>query len=118
MNRRNTDNLVENILGDFEYEVQDKYLLYRNATQEINGIRFYDACELEEVANLFSRILTAYSKVPQKSKVTMTKGEFEELEAVSTMAIMDVSLEPLSSTVSMLLMSLMILPSLISLVQL
>ncbi|XVF05129.1 hypothetical protein REPUB_Repub05bG0145000 [Reevesia pubescens] len=100
MNRRNTDNLVENILGDFEYEVQDKYLLYRNATQEINGIWFYDARELEEVANLFSRILTAYSKVPQKSKVTTTKGEFEELEAVSTMAIMDVSLEPPSSTVS------------------
>ncbi|KAH1108952.1 hypothetical protein J1N35_012720 [Gossypium stocksii] len=98
MNRRNTDNLVENLLGDFEYEVQDKYLLYRNASQEINGIWFYDAHELEEVANLFSRILTAYSKVPQKSKATSTKGEFEELEAVSTMAIMDGPLEPSSST--------------------
>ncbi|XWS52821.1 hypothetical protein CRYUN_Cryun11dG0105100 [Craigia yunnanensis] len=89
MNRRNTDNLVENLLGDFEYEVQDKYLLYRNVSQEINGIWFYDARELEEVANLFSRILTAYSKVPQKTKITSTKGEFEELEFVSTMAIMD-----------------------------
>ncbi|KAA3471697.1 mRNA-decapping enzyme-like protein [Gossypium australe] len=125
MNRRNTDNLVENLLGDFEYEVQDKYLLYRNASQEINGIWFYDAHELEEVANLFSRILTAYSKVPQKSKAASTKGvcfasnliqvcflfcqfpsnninhkcsEFEELEAVSTMAIMDGPLEPSSST--------------------
>ncbi|XWS71446.1 hypothetical protein CRYUN_Cryun03dG0138600 [Craigia yunnanensis] len=100
MNRRNTDNLVENLLGDFEYEVQDKYLLYRNASQEINGIWFYDARELEEVANLFSRILTAYSKVPQKSKVTSTKGEFEELEAVSTMTIMDGPLETSSSTAS------------------
>ncbi|KAL4309597.1 hypothetical protein GQ457_01G037850 [Hibiscus cannabinus] len=98
MNRRNTDNLVENLLGDFEYEVQDKYLLYRNASQEINGIWFYDAGELDEVANLFSRILTAYSKVPQKSKVTSAKGEFDELEAVSTMAIMDGPLEPSSST--------------------
>ncbi|XVF69217.1 hypothetical protein PTKIN_Ptkin11bG0063100 [Pterospermum kingtungense] len=97
MNRRNTDNLVENLLGDFEYEVQDKYLLYCNASQEINGIWFYDARELEEVANLFSRILTAYSKVPQKSKVTPTKGEFEELEAGS-MAILDGPLEPSSST--------------------
>ncbi|TYH38466.1 hypothetical protein ES332_D12G111000v1 [Gossypium tomentosum] len=42
------DDLVENLLGDFEYEVQDKYLLYRNASQEINGIWFYDAHELEE----------------------------------------------------------------------
>ncbi|XVF19673.1 hypothetical protein REPUB_Repub11eG0131100 [Reevesia pubescens] len=100
MNRRNTDNLVENLLGDFEYEVQDKYLLYRNSTQEINGIWFYDARELEEVANLFTRILSAYSKVPQKSNVTSTKGEFEELEAVSTMAIMDGPLEPSSSTAS------------------
>ncbi|OMO59916.1 Dcp1-like decapping [Corchorus olitorius] len=100
MNRRNTDNLVENLLGDFEFEVQDKYLLYRKATQEINGIWFYDARELEEVANLFSRILTAYSKVPQKSKATATKGEFEELEAVSTMAIIDGPLEPPSSTAS------------------
>ncbi|KAB1994195.1 hypothetical protein ES319_D13G083200v1 [Gossypium barbadense] len=42
------DNLVGNLLGDFEYEVQDKYLLYRNASQEINGIWFYDAHELED----------------------------------------------------------------------
>uniref|UniRef100_A0A2N9G5B4 peptidylprolyl isomerase n=1 Tax=Fagus sylvatica TaxID=28930 RepID=A0A2N9G5B4_FAGSY len=55
MNRRNTDNLVENLLGDFEYEVQAPYLLYRNAVQEVNGIWFYNARECEEVANLFSR---------------------------------------------------------------
>ncbi|XP_022753750.1 mRNA-decapping enzyme-like protein [Durio zibethinus] len=98
MNRRNTENFVENLLGDFEYEVQDKYLLYRNASQEINGIWFYDARELEEVANLFSRILTAYSKVPQKSKVSSTEDEFEELEAVSTMAVMAGHLESSSSS--------------------
>lgn len=50
-----TDNLVENLLGDFEYEVQGPYLLYRNAAQEVNGIWFYNARECEEVANLFSR---------------------------------------------------------------
>ncbi|KAE8037400.1 hypothetical protein FH972_009989 [Carpinus fangiana] len=100
MNRRNTDNLVENLLGDFEYEVQVPYLLYRNAAQEVNGIWFYNARECEEVANLFSRILNAYSKVPQKSKVSSNKSEFEELEAVPTMAVMDGPLEPPSSTVS------------------
>ncbi|XP_054815306.1 mRNA-decapping enzyme-like protein isoform X2 [Prosopis cineraria] len=89
MNRRNTENLVENLLGDFEYEVQVPYLLYRNANQEVNGIWFYDAHECEEVATLFNRILNAYSKVPQKSKVSSTKSEFEELEAVPTMAVMD-----------------------------
>nr|KYP43889.1 mRNA-decapping enzyme-like protein [Cajanus cajan] len=98
MNRRNTENLVENLLGDFEYEVQVPYLLYRNAAQEVNGIWFYNARECEEVANLFSRILNAYAKVPPKSKVSSTKSEFEELEAVPTMAVMDGPLEPPSST--------------------
>lgn len=50
-----TDNLVENLLGDFEYEVQVPYLLYRNASQEVNGIWFYNPRECDDVANLFSR---------------------------------------------------------------
>ncbi|KAF2310657.1 hypothetical protein GH714_016105 [Hevea brasiliensis] len=100
MNRRNTDNLVENLLGDFEYEIQVPYLLYRNAAREVNGIWFYNARECEEVANLFSRILNAYSKVPPKSTVSPTKSEFEELEAVPTMAVMDGPLEPSASTAS------------------
>ncbi|KAJ7948022.1 mRNA-decapping enzyme-like protein [Quillaja saponaria] len=100
MNRRNTENLVENLLGDFEFEVQVPYLLYRNAAQEVNGIWFYNARECEEVANLFSRILSAYNKVPQKSKVASTKSEFEELEAVPTMAVIDGPLEPSSSAAS------------------
>ncbi|XP_028756794.1 mRNA-decapping enzyme-like protein [Neltuma alba] len=98
MNRLNTENLVENLLGDFEYEVQVPYLLYRNANQEVNGVWFYNAQECEEVANLFNRILSAYSKVPQKSKVSSTKSEFEELEAVPTIAVMDGPLEPSPST--------------------
>ncbi|XP_047269998.1 mRNA-decapping enzyme-like protein isoform X1 [Capsicum annuum] len=120
MNRRNTDgsyysvqyhhlinedsttlnNLVEDLLGDFEYEIQLPYLLYRNACQEVNGIWFYNQRECEEVANLFDRILGAYSKVPTKSKVPLTKSEFEELEAVPTMAVIDGPLEPAASTAS------------------
>lgn len=72
MNRRNTENLVENLLEDFEYEVQGPYLLYRNAAQEVNGIWFYNRRECEDIANLFSRILNAYSKVP-KIKDTFSK---------------------------------------------
>ncbi|KAJ6924066.1 hypothetical protein NC652_017390 [Populus alba x Populus x berolinensis] len=82
MNRRNTENLVENLLGDFEYEVQAPYLLYRNQSQEVNGIWFYNRRECEDVANLFTRILNAYSKVPAKPKVASGKSEYEELEAV------------------------------------
>lgn len=100
MNRRNTENLVENLLGDFEYEIQLPYLLYRNAAQEVNGIWFYNARECEEVANLFGRILSAYSKVPAKPNISSSKSEFEELEAVPTMAVMDGPLEPSQSTTS------------------
>ncbi|XP_068661835.1 mRNA-decapping enzyme-like protein [Aristolochia californica] len=98
MNRRNTDNLVENLLGDFEYEIQVPYLLYRNAAQEVNGIWFYNQQECEEVASLFGRILNAYSKVPAKSKVSSAKSEFEELEAVPTSEVIEGPLEPSSSS--------------------
>ncbi|ESQ36053.1 hypothetical protein EUTSA_v10007986mg [Eutrema salsugineum] len=96
MNRRNTDNLVEDLLGDFEYEVQGPYLLYRNAAQEVNGIWFYNKRECEEVASLFDRLLHAYQKVNQKP-ASSSKSEFEELEAVPTMAVMDGPLEPSST---------------------
>ncbi|CAN0900521.1 mRNA-decapping enzyme-like protein, partial [Linum grandiflorum] len=49
------DNLVEDLLGDFEFELQLPYLLYRNAAQEVNGIWFYNPRECEDVANLFTR---------------------------------------------------------------
>ncbi|CAN6884154.1 unnamed protein product [Brassica oleracea] len=97
MNRRNTDNLVEDLLGDFEYEVQGPYLLYRNASQEVNGIWFYNKRECEEVARLFDRLLSAYSKANQKPNTSSSKSEFEELEAVPTMAVMDGPLEPSST---------------------
>ncbi|XP_074268144.1 mRNA-decapping enzyme-like protein [Silene latifolia] len=100
MNRRNTENLVENILGDFEFEIQVPYLLYRNAAQEVNGIWFYNARECEEVSNLFGRIINAYSKGPSKSMISSSKSEFEELEAVPTMAVIDGPLEPSPSVAS------------------
>lgn len=98
MNRRSTDNLVENLLGDFEYEVQVPYVLYRNAAQEVNGIWFYERRDCEDIANLFNRILLAFSKVPPKPKAFTPKStEFQELERVPTSAIMEGPLEPTES---------------------
>uniref|UniRef100_A0A453HNJ0 Uncharacterized protein n=1 Tax=Aegilops tauschii subsp. strangulata TaxID=200361 RepID=A0A453HNJ0_AEGTS len=48
-----SDNLVEDLLSDFEYELQPPYLLYRNAAQEVNGIWFYNQQDCDAVANLF-----------------------------------------------------------------
>ncbi|KDO70524.1 hypothetical protein CISIN_1g040964mg, partial [Citrus sinensis] len=47
-----TENLVENLLGDFEYEIQVPYLLYRNASQEVNGIWFYNPRESPQAPSL------------------------------------------------------------------
>lgn len=97
MNRRNTDNLVENLLGDFEYQLQVPYIMYRNAAQEVIGIWFYNSQECEEVANLFSRILNAFSKVPLKPKIPSIKSEYEELEAAP--ALVEGPLEPPASDI-------------------
>ncbi|KAK3126772.1 hypothetical protein QOZ80_7AG0562180 [Eleusine coracana subsp. coracana] len=97
MNRRNTDNLVEDLLGDFEYQLQVPYIMYRNAAQEVIGIWFYNTQECEEVANLFSRILNAFSKVPTKPKIASMKSEFEELEPAP--ALVEGPLEPPTSNI-------------------
>jgi len=99
MNRRSAENLVEDLLSDFEYEINLPYLLYRNANQEVIGIWFYDPRECDEVVKLFSRILNAFSKVPPKPKVfTNQSNEFQELESVPTSATIEGPLEPPSST--------------------
>ncbi|CAN6171568.1 unnamed protein product [Urochloa humidicola] len=97
MNRRNTDNLVEDLLGDFEYQLQAPYIMYRNAAQEVIGIWFYNSQECQEVANLFSRILNAFSKVPPKPKIPSVQSEYEELEAAP--ALVEGPLEPQTSSI-------------------
>ncbi|CAK9206589.1 unnamed protein product [Sphagnum troendelagicum] len=92
MNRRSTDNLVEDLLGEFEYEVQVPYLLYRNSSQQVHGIWFYNPRECEEVAKLFQRILSAFSNKPQKVNLFSSRSEYQELEPMATM--MEGPLEP------------------------
>nr|KJB62066.1 hypothetical protein B456_009G399300 [Gossypium raimondii] len=70
MNRHNTDNLVENLLGDFEYEFH----------------KFGD--------KILDKILHAYSKFLAKPKVFSSKGEFEELEVVPGISVIEGPLEP------------------------
>ncbi|CAM6018345.1 unnamed protein product [Sphagnum balticum] len=98
MNRRSTENLVEDLLGEFEYEVQVPYLLYRNAAQEVNGIWFYNPRECEEVAKLFQRILSAFSNKPQKANLFSSRSEYQELEPMA--AMIEGPLEPSAGAIS------------------
>ncbi|KAL9236218.1 hypothetical protein vseg_010917 [Gypsophila vaccaria] len=96
MNRRNTENLVENLLGDFEYEIQMPYLLYKNAAQEVNGIWFYNTHECEEVANLINRIIDSYPRIQSQPQVSNypNQSDFKELEPSPSMAAIEGPLEP------------------------
>ncbi|CAM0877811.1 unnamed protein product [Alopecurus aequalis] len=95
MNRQNIENLVEDLLGNFEYQVHVPYIMYRNAADEILGIWFYNPEECEEVARLFSRIHNAYSRAPPKEMVSATKSfsDFEEVEVASSVPSAEHTLE-------------------------
>ncbi|CAL4928275.1 unnamed protein product [Urochloa decumbens] len=82
MNRLNTENLVQDLLTDFEVDVQVPYVMYQNAADEVLGIWFYNPQECEEVAHVFSRIKYAYSRASPKAKLS-SKSVFEEHEAAS-----------------------------------
>ncbi|XP_010549599.1 PREDICTED: mRNA-decapping enzyme-like protein isoform X2 [Tarenaya hassleriana] len=86
MNRLRTDNWVENLIEDFEFEIQRPYLLSRNASQEVNGIWFFNSNECEEVGNLLSRILSICSKSPPAVNpgVVPVENKYEETAAIPT----------------------------------
>ena len=56
LNRLSSENLVENINEDFQMELTEQFLLYRNALQEINGIWFYSATERAAMAELLQNL--------------------------------------------------------------
>lgn len=59
LNRRSSENLVESINEDFQMELTEQFLLYRNSAQEINGIWFYSPTERTAVAELLTSLSSA-----------------------------------------------------------
>ena len=57
MNRLSNDNVVEAVTSDFQMELTDQFLLYRNERQEINGIWFYAAAERASIAELLQGLV-------------------------------------------------------------
>ncbi|XP_026864509.2 mRNA-decapping enzyme 1B isoform X1 [Electrophorus electricus] len=52
MNRLSMDNLTEPITKDLDFQLQDPFLLYRNARLSIYGIWFYDKEDCQRIAEL------------------------------------------------------------------
>jgi len=59
LNRLSNDNVVEALTADFQMELTDQFLLYRNDKQEIIGIWFYSTDERAEIAKLLQSIAAA-----------------------------------------------------------
>ncbi|CAN1277521.1 mRNA-decapping enzyme-like protein [Linum perenne] len=86
---------VEGSLFVVKRNAQPRFqFIVMNRRNTVNGIWFYNPRECEDVANLFSRILNAYSKVPSKPIVPSNQSEFEELEAVPNISVIEGPLEP------------------------
>ncbi|XP_066580601.1 mRNA-decapping enzyme 1B isoform X2 [Amia ocellicauda] len=56
MNRLSMDNLTEPITKDLDFQLQDPFLLYRNARLSIYGIWFYDKEDCQRIAQLMKNL--------------------------------------------------------------
>ncbi|DBA87219.1 TPA: hypothetical protein ACH3X1_004288 [Trebouxia sp. C0004] len=68
LNKKSQDNFVEDVLGDFKFEVAPPYVLYRSKLDEVIGVWFYDQNECAMVAGLLKRVTAAYAGQPSSSE--------------------------------------------------
>lgn len=69
MNRLNTNNLIEPIVKEFEYQMQPPFLLYRNSKNKIFGIWFYNREECVKITYLLESLMEGLKeKSSDKSK--------------------------------------------------
>ncbi|XP_023028658.2 decapping mRNA 1 [Leptinotarsa decemlineata] len=57
MNRLNTDNLIEPIVKDFDYQMQVPFLLYRNSKSKIFGIWFFNKEECVRITCMIESLM-------------------------------------------------------------
>uniref|UniRef100_A0A8C6WCR5 5'-(N(7)-methylguanosine 5'-triphospho)-[mRNA] hydrolase n=1 Tax=Nannospalax galili TaxID=1026970 RepID=A0A8C6WCR5_NANGA len=86
MNRLSMENRTEPITKDLDFQLQDPFLLYRNARLSIYGIWFYDKEECQRIAELMKH-LTEYEQLKAchgagagPSPVTLSSGDGREVD--------------------------------------
>lgn len=116
MNRLNTDNLIEPIVKEFEYQMQAPFLLYKNSKTKIFGIWFYNREECVQLAvlletvmesvrennadihlqsedvdifRLLSRAQEDFNKTPKKSEQPQPKFSTPRAPDVTSQSVMD-----------------------------
>ncbi|KAL6088559.1 hypothetical protein STEG23_030553, partial [Scotinomys teguina] len=84
MNRLSMENRTEPITKDLDFQLQDPFLLYRNATLSIYGIWFYDKEECQRIAKLMKNLTqceqlkACHGAGAISSPVTLSSGEGRE----------------------------------------
>uniref|UniRef100_A0A3Q3IP81 5'-(N(7)-methylguanosine 5'-triphospho)-[mRNA] hydrolase n=1 Tax=Monopterus albus TaxID=43700 RepID=A0A3Q3IP81_MONAL len=66
MNRLSTENLVEPINKDLEFQLQDPFLLYRNGSLGIYSIWFYEKRDCQRIAQLMVKIVKQEADLAQR----------------------------------------------------
>ncbi|XP_070696356.1 mRNA-decapping enzyme 1A [Pempheris klunzingeri] len=82
MNRLSTENLVEPINKDLEFQLQDPFLLYRNGNLGIYSIWFYDKKDCQRIAQLMVKIVKqeadhVHRESPDRAEPRRTNGVAE-----------------------------------------
>ncbi|XP_028970333.2 mRNA-decapping enzyme 1B isoform X2 [Esox lucius] len=67
MNRLSMENLTEPITKDLDFQLQDPFLLYRNA-RSIYGIWFYDKVDCQRIAELMKNLTKQEQALAQQSR--------------------------------------------------
>ncbi|KAM4748722.1 mRNA-decapping enzyme 1B [Rhinophrynus dorsalis] len=86
MNRLSMENWTEPITKDLDFQLQDPFLLYRNARFLIYGIWFYDKEECQRIAEIMKNLTQQEQLKAQQgagtgvSPMTLTSGEGKEVD--------------------------------------
>ncbi|XP_045554621.1 mRNA-decapping enzyme 1B [Salmo salar] len=68
MNRLSMENLTEPITKDLDFQLQDPFLLYRNARLAIYGIWFYDKADCQRIAELMKYLTKQEQALAQRGQ--------------------------------------------------
>ncbi|XP_060550449.1 mRNA-decapping enzyme 1B isoform X3 [Pantherophis guttatus] len=86
MNRLSMENRTEPITKDLDFQLQDPFLLYRNAKLSIYGIWFYDKEECQRIAELMKNLTRQEQLKAQQgsglgiSPVSLSSGDRKDMD--------------------------------------
>ncbi|XP_051886250.1 mRNA-decapping enzyme 1B [Pristis pectinata] len=82
MNRLNVENRTEPITKDLDFQLQDPFLLYRNAQFSIYGIWFYDKAECQRITELMKNLTRLEQLKAQQGAESPNCGDNKAVDIV------------------------------------